>query len=288
LRISREGQVTDRFTHAIDQLGSATLDVRLGGIYALERIAKDSPRDHGPIMEVLTAFVRQHAPWKDNQPPAEAGHRPKPPADIQAVLIVLGRRVIDEKWQEPRRFMIPSIESPGLDLSKTDLRGTILAEAHLEGADLSYTHLENAYLRGAHLEKAFIGGAHLEGANLIEAHLEGASFPGAHLEKAFITGAHLENANLRRAHLKGARLEGAHLERADLHEAYLEGANLIGAHLEGADLREAYLEEAFIGEAHLEGALNLTKEQIDSAYTDLEQWLQALAKTASPLSDGDR
>ena len=46
--IDRQGQITDRYTKAIDQLGSEKLDVRIGGIYALERIARDSARDHRP------------------------------------------------------------------------------------------------------------------------------------------------------------------------------------------------------------------------------------------------
>jgi hypothetical protein len=45
-RLNRAGQITERFTRAIDQLGEAELDVRLGGIYALERIARDSKDDH--------------------------------------------------------------------------------------------------------------------------------------------------------------------------------------------------------------------------------------------------
>src|SRR4051794_32743669 len=56
-------QITERFTRAIDQLGeSEKLDVRLGGIYALERIARDSADDHPQVIEVLTAYVREHAP----------------------------------------------------------------------------------------------------------------------------------------------------------------------------------------------------------------------------------
>src|SRR3954447_13018885 len=47
-RLSRAGQITERFTRAIDQLGSTQLDVRLGGIYALERLARDSPRRPSP------------------------------------------------------------------------------------------------------------------------------------------------------------------------------------------------------------------------------------------------
>jgi hypothetical protein len=37
-RLSRESQVTDRYTKAIEQLGSERLDVQLDAIYALERI----------------------------------------------------------------------------------------------------------------------------------------------------------------------------------------------------------------------------------------------------------
>lgn len=50
--LSREGQVTDRYTKAIEQLGSDKLDVRIGGIYALERVARDSTGDHPTVMEV--------------------------------------------------------------------------------------------------------------------------------------------------------------------------------------------------------------------------------------------
>ena len=62
VRVAEEGHITDRFTKAIAQLGDKEMAIRLGGIYALERIAKDSEKDHGPIMEVLTAYVREKAP----------------------------------------------------------------------------------------------------------------------------------------------------------------------------------------------------------------------------------
>lgn len=54
-------RVTDRYTKSIEQLGSDKLDVRIGGVYALERIARDSSRDHPTVMEVLSAFIREQA-----------------------------------------------------------------------------------------------------------------------------------------------------------------------------------------------------------------------------------
>lgn len=57
LTTAREGQITERFTRAVDQLGNDKLEIRLGGIHALERIADESNRDYWPIMEILTAYI---------------------------------------------------------------------------------------------------------------------------------------------------------------------------------------------------------------------------------------
>src|SRR5262249_28259945 len=59
VRVAEEGKLTERFSKAVELLGSEKLDVRLGGIYALERIAQDSQKDHWSVMEILTAFVRE-------------------------------------------------------------------------------------------------------------------------------------------------------------------------------------------------------------------------------------
>jgi hypothetical protein len=77
---NRERALTERFMRAVDQLGHPALDVRLGGIYSLERIAQESAEDHGPIIEILAAFVREHAPWPPEASPAagNGGYRPAP------------------------------------------------------------------------------------------------------------------------------------------------------------------------------------------------------------------
>jgi hypothetical protein len=211
LEVTRETQVTDRFTKAITQLGATDsqgkkqLEIRFGGIYALERIAKDSPDDHWPIMEILTAYVRENAPcelWielesEDSRTPEEIPQRykipqfPHPDKDIQAIMTVIGR---SKREQDKGR----------LDLISVDLRRAGLQGAHLEMAQFGEANLERANLEEAHLERANLGGAHLEGANL----------EGAYLEPAYLGGAHLEGANLAGAHLEGANLEGADFSTA--------------------------------------------------------------------------
>lgn len=66
---TEQGQVTERYTKAIEQLGSASLDIRIGGIYALERIARDSARDHPTVIEVLVTFFREHLNDEDARIP---------------------------------------------------------------------------------------------------------------------------------------------------------------------------------------------------------------------------
>lgn len=58
LDASRDAAVTERYTKAVEQLAHDDDSVRLGGIYALERIAHDSERDRDTIIDVLCAQLR--------------------------------------------------------------------------------------------------------------------------------------------------------------------------------------------------------------------------------------
>ena len=73
--LTEQGQVTERYTKAIEQLGSDKLDVRIGAIYALERVASDSARDHPTVMEVLTAFICEHSHEQWPQPDPDVQER---------------------------------------------------------------------------------------------------------------------------------------------------------------------------------------------------------------------
>ncbi len=74
--LSHRGQITDRFTKALEQLDADQLYVRVGGIQALGRLMHDSPIHHDDIIEVLTAFVRDRAPMTPSAPPPDRVTRP--------------------------------------------------------------------------------------------------------------------------------------------------------------------------------------------------------------------
>jgi Pentapeptide repeats (8 copies) len=168
LQTARQGQITERFTRAVQQLGDEKLAIRMGGIYALDRIGAESQRDRKAIVDLLAAYVRTHSPW----PPLPEGPFPAdrplaklPPlrsraADVQAAVTVLGR------WG-------PAPAQGGLwptaDLADADLR-----LGKLMGAHLWRVRLRGANLAGANLHKADLRGVDLEGAVLDEADLRDA------------------------------------------------------------------------------------------------------------------
>ncbi|MEU8894154.1 pentapeptide repeat-containing protein [Streptomyces sp. NPDC048442] len=237
--LAREAQVTERYVEAIKLLGSASMTERLGGIYSLERIMRDSEKDHQTVVEVLAAHIRDFA--ESQAAGADSvegvGSAKRPPHDVTAAFVAIGRRP-----ERPEAFRT--------DLRVSDLREVNLSEANLHRAELGEARLQGAVLRGANLHRANLSGARLEEADLSDANLHDAD-----LTMAFLTGANLRGANLHQACLRQVKLKGADLSGGNLHGADLSGAVLTGVDLRGANLAETRLWAAF----------GLTPEQLAAA-----------------------
>lgn len=181
LRTAREGQITDRYIRATEQLGSPGRDVRASAVYALERLAHDSARDRAVVIEVLAAFAREHDP----APAVPDAKLPREPdTDVQAALTVLGRlprashTFTDLHGIRVPGALMPSSKMTGMNLFTADLSHADLALAdatymNLTEANLTYADLGSARLRGSSLRYADLTGADLHGADLTGADLTG-------------------------------------------------------------------------------------------------------------------
>ena len=191
IEISEQGQLTERFGKAVEQLGSEKLELRLGRIYALERLARDSARDHPTVMQVLAAFVRSHTPG------TACSSKPEmptvPTVDVQAALTVIGRDAVHAELKD-----------------RLDLRKTCLVHGNLTDANLARAYLTDAILTRADLTRVYLTGAYLSDADL-------------DLDRADLSDANLTGANLTGAHLSGADLSGADLSGADFTDVDLIG-----------------------------------------------------------------
>ncbi|MFI6728695.1 pentapeptide repeat-containing protein [Streptomyces atratus] len=250
--LAKEAQITDRYTAAVGNLGEDKVDVRLGGVYALQRIMQDSRRDQPTIANVLATYIRTHAA----KPPAKDQDVP---ADVQAALTSLATR--DTARDDTFLLDLHAAKLPNINLATTEESAAALRGADLSSSDLRDANLTGADLRGANLTGATLTGTTLRGANLNRANLDSANLSSSDLSFMDLRGANLNGTNLRDADLSNANLSYTDLSYTDLSGAHLNGANLRDANLSGTDLR---------------GAKYLTREQVDSALTDSDTQLPVL------------
>ncbi|MER7973751.1 pentapeptide repeat-containing protein [Streptomyces sp. NPDC096080] len=223
-RLTQRGQVTERFTKALERLGSAEMYVRIGGLLALEQIVQDAPGQAEHATQVLKAFVRDRAargaapslPVARSLRIAEARRaargrggvasipaasvRARPDADVQQALTALigpptqpGGHPDDSIWEwnggsehvdSGRKIDLGDLNLAGANFHRADLCGV-----RLDGADLSGARMTRAYLQGASLE-----GANLTGVEMYRANCNGTRMDGADLTNAYIDGADMANA----------------------------------------------------------------------------------------------
>jgi len=262
-RATEESYITGRISDAVTQLGmertvwedglqntEPNLEVRLGAIYTLERVAMESRRDHISVMETLCAYVRENTrtPRYDEDASKEAwgklAKRKKkqvwdltpdekssvatlmpPRPDIQAALTIFGRR----NERAPGR-----IDYEVANDFVLDLRGCHLAHADLNNANLGPVLLDGSNLQNASLSVAKLNGASLNHVNLQE----------ADLFKANLSDASLNGAQMQRSWLDWANFQGARMVMARFQEANFSAAEMLYAGVKAAD---------FTGVTHLSG-----------------------------------
>ncbi len=266
-RATEESYITGRISDAVTQLGmertvwedglqntQPNLEVRLGAIYTLERVAIESKRDHIAIMETICAYIRENTrvPRFDEDASKEAwakiAKKEKkeiwdltkderasvaallpPRADIQAALTILGRR--DER--APGRLDFETANNFVLDL-----RGSNLAHADLNNANFGAVLLDDANLQGASLSVAKLKGASLNHVNLQE-------------------------ADLFKVNLSDASLNGAQMQRSWLDWANFQGARMVMARFQEANFSATEMLYAGVKAADFTGVTHLSKGQLD-------------------------
>ena len=177
-------------------LGSSVVAVRLGGIYALERLAAEHPQQyHIRILKLVCAFV-QHPTMDANFPeqPKDAD-RFVLREDVQAAMRVIGAR--GDKHRKLAGGGAYYIDLHGADLRGGDLRGLNLSSSSADMIPSLPTHqaFSNATLR------TDLSGARLHGAHFLFTDISGVDFsrngesPATGLTVSQLLGAQWDDAN---------------------------------------------------------------------------------------------
>lgn len=222
----RQDLVQQRYSTAIEHLGSTTPAVRAAAVYALEDVIQADSSRRVAIVQTLVALVSGTPSVDDVDDDDEEVAVDVPDVPSIAAQVVIARRK-------------GSLGAPPAQLAAADLRAFALP-----GADLSSANLRDAILSGTNLRGANLGYAALRGANLHDADLRETNLRDANLNDTKLTAAKLCDANLSETDLGFADLSGADMARANLRSADLRGANLRGTNLRGADLTDAKFDRA--------------------------------------------
>ena len=283
---AQKNLLNERYRQGAEMLDSKVLAVRLGGIYALQRLAADNPKKyHIQIMQLLCAFVRH--------PPPVDGERNEPVAGNQTSLELRSdvQDAIDSiSICRARQTELEVAAGFRLDLHGVNLRGAVLLKARFGNADLSKADLTGAELIDADLASANIGHAILNDARLNGADLSSSIFNNAQMCRTQLPGANLVESDLSNAKIEGARVSEAKLSKANLYKANLTGVFLQNSDLSEARLQCANLTDASLYKANLAGATlshaNLTEADLSGSNllgSDLSDANVSNAKL-SPLS----
>lgn len=193
--VAEQGQITDRINKAVEGLGSEksikrlylkkqngdpdyskpvmeevtapNLEVRIGAVYALERIAQDSERDHLQVMEILCAYIRQNCQIAEPIFTDDLQQRPVVRSDIQTAITVIGRRNKNrKKIERENRYR--------LDFNRCDLSGVNFKQGDFDSAEFNLCRIEAALFDGCSLIGAQFLGSVLNHTSWLNANLMGA------------------------------------------------------------------------------------------------------------------
>lgn len=179
------------------------IEVRIGAILSLERIAQDSTRydrgrDHVRVMEILCAYVRENAPAKNLDATPTPFKTKKPRQDIQIALTVIKRRSAEQAAiEKEQRYRV--------DLRETDLDGCDLSNGDFTGALFWRSRLEGASLKGANLTGSDFSGSLMNYVDFFDSQLRGTVLNEITVPKQHTMGG-LALANLNSALIEDACL----------------------------------------------------------------------------------
>ena len=208
---AQQSLLNERYQRGAEMMAGAVLTARLGGLFALQRLAEEySEQYQVQVLRLFCAFVRDpDGDWETRTPRTvipDGVLRHSLRQDVQAAVEGISS------------FLTAGIFGNGEASSYVDLRGARLSGIYLEAGDLS--GVDFSY---SELVRADFGNTKLWGAQLRLVQLKESNLRGTDLSHATISSADLADVDLNNARLNGTTIFGSNLDGATFYEATLAG-----------------------------------------------------------------
>lgn len=230
---TEKGHYTERFTKAIEQLGSENDAIVLGGIYALANLAKDKAETYyTTVYDTLCAYVRNRL-----------GISSKDSLDTNSLVFFVTRKDVTNKEVYFKNLPIPiqtifnilDDRKNQVDNDKYDKKFTPdFTNTNFASFDLAKTNFDKARLNQTNLKHTNLTRVSFNKSILIET-----DFEGANLENVIFKDLHLIDSNLKDVNLQGALLEDVRINSSNLENTNFRGANFYKVECTSSTLNES-------------------------------------------------
>ena len=257
--LQRKQRTDDRFTTAVELLGSSEASARTGAIYSLYHLAIEDKKYRKEVAQILCSHIRS----KTNEPDYKEEHKERASNEIQTTIDLLLKDKDGNKGLYCQDFA-KEINFPKVNFEYAYLVKADFAEAHCQGANFRFAQCQGAdfaeaQCQGANFNKAQCQGADFynaqcQGANFIRAQCQKADFTEAQCQKADFTEAQCQGAYFRSAQCQGAYFRSAQCQGVDFSLARWQEANFSAAECQGAVFALAQCQGADFNHAQCQGA----------------------------------
>ncbi len=240
---SYDSQIAERYFKSLEALSiDNPVEVRLGGIVSLERIALTSPLDRLTITRLLSIILRR----ANHDVQGESNSRDV--SEIEAAVSALSaiRGAGFPSFIDLRGAALKNVQLEHMALCDTDLSSSIIVEsalksvdfrravmlaASVKNVDLRFSDLSRTMAREAVFENTDLSWCDLRGTVFISALLIQCSLVGARLEGCVFIGTDMRGADLRSTDLSGSLLLHVQLgdARADQKTRWPDGFDPLAA-----------------------------------------------------------
>lgn len=264
----------------MEEVTEPNIEVRLGAIYALQRISRASEKDHIPVMETLCAYIREQSQSTppltfDEEMPDEKeqwgrwqrkifGWRndlPLPRVDIQTALTVVGQRSSARVQYEQR--------SLGEGYSP-DLSGANLQRANFRSFKFDDANLSGAYLDGASFSFGSFRNSWFSGCSLIGAYFDGLSLQSAVFDSTNMLAVQAINVGFQQVRFSGSKIRMGSFIGCDLESSSLDHSDLVGASITGCDCKSTNFFRSNLWATRFREVENFSGEQLSDSFGGME------------------
>ena len=300
VKISEDGNVTERFKNAIEHLGRDEGSIRLGGIYSLHRIAKKSPEDTESVCNIFCSYLISEAVsnitykkgdliaiktiadllFKHDDNRLVYASIKKTLSNVHFVELNLDNGNISNcKFTKTSivksTFFNCVIEGSSFKssiLNKLNFSRSKIKNVRFDGCELKNTGFFKSNWENVTIYDSDLKLIHMSSSTLINITVWQVFFNQSNLEHLNISessflevsfeNSYLDYSNIKNTSINKCDMKYACLKNVDLSNSEIINSDLKGVNFSGANLSNCDFKNSFLIEADMSGATGLTAEQL--------------------------